>query len=459
MNGIVLRVPGGARFARPTLHLRLGVAILTGATLILATADAPACDTPVYRYAMYNWPAAPYRVYCFHRGEPDKDTAQTNRLLAELAGPNPPAANLLFQAVDVAQKSQLDQLPERVRRAWESHAKEPLPIHVVFTSWGAELSAGRLDPPAVPTLADSPLRKSIAELLAKGHVAVLLLLSGPDRAENERAEKAAQEVIAQAAAGKIGVEESIAEEPLPKGQPARPGQTPADAKAPDAPKGLKVGLVKLDRSEAAETWLVRSLCTVERDLPEAVGQPMVFPFFGRGRVLPPCIGKGITTENLTDQLALLAGACSCVIKDENPGVDMLFRWDWEATADALAAQEQESLGLPGGRRSLAPDSVVQFTPAAPQQEPSGKSLPESPLPGAGDSAAAAGEIARPAPPEGSAAGAALDKAAAAQGAETRVEPESSPYATRHLWRFGVGFALAAALVIAAGLLLMRKNHQ
>jgi len=462
MNRIVLRVLGGARFARPTLpttSLGLALAILTSAILISVPTGAPACDTPVYRYAMYNWPAAPYRVYCFHRGEPDKDTAQTNRLLAELGGPNPPAANLLFQAVNVAQKSELDQLPERVRQAWESHATEPLPIHMVFTSWGAELSAGRLDPAAVPILADSPLRKSIAELLAKGHAAVFLLLSGPDRAENERAEKAAKEVIAQAAADKIGGEESIAEEPLPKGQPARPGQTPADAQAPDAPKGLKVGLVKLDRSEAAETWLVRSLSTVEQDLPEAVGQPMVFAFFGRGRVLPPCIGKGITAENLTDQVAFLMGACSCVIKDQNPGVDMLFRWDWEATADALAAQEQESLGLAGGRRSLSPDSVVQFTPAAPQQEPSGKSLPGSPLPGTGDSAAGAGEIAGPAPPEGSAAGPVLDKAAAAQGAETRVEPESSRYAARHLWRFGVGFALVAALVIAAGLLLMRKNHQ
>ena len=467
MNEKVLRVPGGARSARPTLQTRPTLlakqwhtAILTAVVLFSGTLGAPACDTPVYRYAMYNWAAAPYRVYCFHRGEPDKDTAQTNRLLAELGGPSPPAANLLFQAVDVAQKAQLDQLPERVRQVWESHAKETLPIHVVFTSWGAELSAARLDPAAVPGLADSPLRKSIAELLAKGHVAVFLLLSGPGQAENQRAEKVAREVIAKAAANQLGLETETAEEAPPGVAAGQPKGASPDAKPAGPPNGLQVGLVKLDRSAAAETWLVRSLSTVERDLPEAVGQPLVFAFFGRGRVLPPCIGKGITAENLIDQLALLAGACSCVIKDQNPGVDMLFRWDWEATADALAAQEQEALGLAGGRRGLSPDSVVQFTPAAPPQlDPSGMSPSGPAIPAAGDSATTPSQIARPVPPEGMAAGAALGKDAGPQGPEAKAQPEPSPYATRHLWRFGVGFALVAAAVIAAGLLLMRKNHQ
>jgi hypothetical protein len=463
---------GGARFARPTLLAKQWhalILILTGIILFSGTVGALACDTPVYRYAMYNWPAEPYRVYCFHRGEPDNQTAQTNRLLAELGGPNPPAANLLFQTVDVAQKAQLDQLPQRVREVWESHAKEPLPIHVVLTSWGAELSARRLDPAAVPGLADSPLRKSIAELLAKGHVAVFLLLSGPDRAENERAEKVAREVIAQAAAGKIGLEPEVPEEP-PAGAPAglTKGAGP-EAKPAERPKGLQVGLLKLDRAAAAETWLLRSLLTVERDLPEAVGQPLVFAFFGRGRVLPPCIGKGITAENLTDQVAFLKGACSCIVKDQNPGVDMLFRWDWEATADALAAQEQEALGPAGGRRSLSPDSVVQFTPATPpQQDPSGKTPAGPTTAVAGDSAIASSQIAlptplaHPGPPVGKAASAAPDtsgKDAGPQGPAPNAPPGSAPYATKHLLRFGVGFALVAIVVVAAGLLLMRKNHQ
>ena len=77
-------------------------------------------------------------------------------------------------------------LPEPVKRAWEAKAGGKLPIHFVFTSWGDLISAERLDAAACRTLADSPLRNQIAQLLEKRHAAVFLLFSARMRRPTTR---------------------------------------------------------------------------------------------------------------------------------------------------------------------------------------------------------------------------------------------------------------------------------
>jgi hypothetical protein len=61
---------------------------------------------------------------------------------------------------------------------------------------------------------------------------------------------------------------------------------------------------------------------------------MAFAVFGRGRALFPLIGAGITAENIRDEHArFLIGPCTCKVKEQNPGVDLLFAADWTAPAD------------------------------------------------------------------------------------------------------------------------------
>ena len=61
---------------------------------VLAAGLVLACDTPVYRYAMYRWEPAPYEVYFFHDKPMDEQAAQVQKLVeaASRAEKNP--ANL-----------------------------------------------------------------------------------------------------------------------------------------------------------------------------------------------------------------------------------------------------------------------------------------------------------------------------------------------------------------------------
>jgi len=421
------------------------IALVTiGTFAIIATARA--CDTPVYRYAMYNWAPSPFRVYYFYRGQPDKKDAEVNRLLAEKSGlaqrpldaqpiaaqpqvAQPPSAvqptaqaataNVVLETVDTGKKEELDQLPEPVRKAWEKHA-DKLPIHLVFTSWGDLIAAERLDAHAVHALIESPLRTKIAQSLSSGNAAVFLLFAGKDAAATAQAQKAAQEAIAQAAKGRLGGDPA---EESPSASADSAATAPSGGTqdpAPTRPRQFKIGLVTLHRTDPAEKWLIQSLLTVERDMPEVAGLPMVFPVFGRGRVLAPCIGKGITVENLCGQLEVVTGPCSCTVRAQNPGVDLLFCWDWDATAEAMVREEQsladQQAGEPGGLG------------AAEAGGPPASGLP---------SALVAGQVPSPAEP---------------------VEEETAAFSSGLVWRFGLGFAAIAAGVAALGLVLVRKRR-
>ena len=75
-----------------------------------------------------------------------------------------------------------------------------------------------------------------------------------------------------------------------------------------------------------------------------INEPMVFAIYGRARAMEPYVGPGITVDKLAACVSFIAGSCSCEVKEQNPGMDLLVRWDWESTAQELAARVGEETG-------------------------------------------------------------------------------------------------------------------
>ena len=338
------------------------------AFLATQTADCWACRTPVYRYAMYNWPAAPGYVFYFHYGKPREEDEQVNQSIRAMLHDKQPA-NVVLQEIDASGQDGLRQLPKVVASDFRKHTDGKSPMYLVYTPWGVKLFAGQIDGGTLRAMFESPARQRLGELLHQGHACVWIVLSGSDTQAAERAAKTAQEVAEAVAAGKIladlladdddpSLTPTVPIQPAPAASTATPQQSPdesspkqIEAAAPaeaQRPAGnrprLTAAVMRVSCDDPAEWWLVHTLLSVEPDLDQYQREPMVFPVFGRGRVLLPFVGKGITAENLTDCLAYVAGPCSCQVKDENPGFDLLMRWDWEATAEALASQEREPRG-------------------------------------------------------------------------------------------------------------------
>jgi len=420
--------------------------ILVAWIATFGSSDAQACNVPVYRYAMNNWAPAPYWVFYFHRGQVAKEDEPVNRMLQELAEEDSVITNLAFLAIDVTKKKQLDRLDELIIKTWKSHGGQT-PTHLVLTPWGADFFAGRLDPKTLQSMINSPMRTRIGELLKEGNAAVLLMLSCPREKLNAQAEKVVKELIDRVASGRLFGNPEFGPQGAP--QPAIENLTPGGPAnyLDQAPQATKLSLVKLSRTDPAEKWLVNLLTIVEPDLHEYAEEPMIFVVFGRGRALEPYIGKGITPDNLEECIMFLGGACSCMVKEQNPGVDLLFRWNWEATADALA----EAYIAPGvgqlGYEEYVPGEDGGWVPAS-SQEPTGD---VAAAPAATQSQAAA----RPAPP--AAAANPPEQAESTTKAEKPDEPYGSAFAANQMWKFGVGFAVVAIFVLSAGFVLVRRR--
>jgi len=274
--------------------------------VLSASALAPTCNIPVFRYALERWPAAPYDVVVFHRGPLSEEGRAALNVLRQ-AG-----ANLEVDRIDVAEA-----LPAK-RKALLERLKLDAP-GVVALFPGSEIVAwsGPLTTETAKRLADSPLRREIAKRLLEGESAVWLLLESGDKAQDDAAAKTLETELKKL-------------EQLLKIPPHHADDPPLRS---EVPVKVDFSVARLSRNDKAEGALVTMLLNSEPGLEG----PVVFPIFGRGRALWAMTGKGLTPENIADAGSFLVGACSCEAKELNPGVDLLFAADWEAGLSAAAA--------------------------------------------------------------------------------------------------------------------------
>jgi len=219
-----------------------------------------------------------------------------------------------------------------------------------------------------------------------------------------------------------------------------------------------VALLTVSRTDPAEKWLVRSLLAVEPDLEKLTAEPMVFGVYGRGRAMPPCVGKGITTENLIDCLMFLSGPCSCMIKDENPGADLLMRWDWEATAEAMAAEEEQQMNAgPQGDRESAREGSTGSAAVASAEGSAAAAADTAAVSASPDSAKSADVAETTASPDSDQP---ADAAETTQAGQTTVAVAVAPesFSARMAWRIGIALAVGGVVVVAAGLVLLRLQR-
>ena len=137
----------------------------------------------------------------------------------------------------------------------------------------------------------------------------------------------------------------------------------------EIPLKLSFSQLRVSRKDAAEQAFLQMLLNCEPDLGDYKDEPMVFPVFGRGRALEPLIGKGLSLDNVWDYCAYITGACSCEVKKQNPGVDLLTALDWDAATEGSQAIIDKILPPLEGVASL-----LQETDSPKVDEPSPEAL-------------------------------------------------------------------------------------
>ena len=269
--------------AMSLMEMARRIGALTAVAML--TCIAHACETPVYQHAMYEWGTDAWEVRYFHRaGEVPAADAEANERL-RLAAP----ANVRFHPVEVSGDGSV---AEEHAAAWRGHGVDRLPMHIVRAPGRGVVFTGRLDADEVERLLDSPRRRELANTLSSGSAGVLVVLADYGSEDVERV--------------------------------LRLARTTTDGASHD---GRAVGLVEISRNDSQERWLVRQLLSIESDLAELSGS-MVYGAFGRGRVVEPFVGEGVTAQGLRQLVDFMHGPCACELKASNPGLDLLMSWDW-----------------------------------------------------------------------------------------------------------------------------------
>lgn len=304
--------------------------------LLVATAGLGlACQVPVFRYALERWSPEQYRVLVLSAGPISDDDP---RLALQSAKSSP-----LIQLTKIEITQSADQRALALWKQFRDESNSPLVV-TLYPEKATELrdQVAFVSPLADNTLANlaaSPVRSEIAKRLTSGQSAVWLLLESGDTAKDQRALLTLnQQLSADSQWLKLPTAEELEVEP-------------------DFLDQVKVKLaigfsvISIRRDDPQEQFLVNALLNSEPDLRD-FDEPIAFPVFGRGLVLYALVGQGIAPDTIRAASAFISGPCSCQVKEQNPGFDLLIDFDWnQAVGDALISQPAP--GTPSTPKLLA----------------------------------------------------------------------------------------------------------
>lgn len=311
------------------MPLRFGW-FLIGAALLLLPQSVSACTIPVFRYALENWRLDTFDFFLFHRGP-------LTPALREAVKAQAGRGNVVITTIDIN-----GDLSPAQRKVWDKQAKPTLPWLVVRARAEAGPGwTGPATPEALAALMDSPARQRIVRAISGGATAVFVLLEGGD-AKQDAAKRAMLD-------GELRRQEKAIQLP----EQSRDGP---QVRLP-LPMVVRFGVLTLRRDDPRERHFVRLLLSSEEGLDKVEGS-ILLPIFGRGRLLGSLYGDDFTGEQVREVARFLCRACSCQLKELNPGADLIIAADW----DALFAKMQAAPPV------VTPKRVEPMPPTAPAKK-------------------------------------------------------------------------------------------
>ncbi len=333
--------------------------------LLSSTGPGPmvlGCNVPVFRYALERWVPSEYILEVYQDSpftEPEKKLIKNLNNLA-VSGGGFLNIEININNTDAAHYDQelLSRLPGMVLYFPDD------------TSHSNPIWAGGLLEENVKKLVDSPARRKIKEELRNDRTAVFLILSSSRGESDQERNRFAEKILSQA-------EKEI--------YITAPGTDihGNPIKNPDfSHTELSFTSIFVDRMNPEEEILARILLGTERDLWD-YDVPIAFPLFGRGRILYALVGDGINKSMLFKACSAVTGWCSCIVKDDNPGTDLLLAADWNSGLGDSWIEPEELPELEGISSFAGPDvaddpQVAEFfSSEAPEPD---QIIPETPLP-------------------------------------------------------------------------------
>ena len=318
---------------------------LAAILLLCNPSISEACSVPVFRYALELWPPDEYEVVLFHEGPLTEEQKQLLGKIKPLKLENASVPNMRIHEVDLKAdpdprwiKWWEENKPEKFDGAWMAIFYPASTLKII------PLWAGPFTEKGLSKTFQSPARQKLAKRLQDGDSAVWILLECGNKQKDDATKKILEERLVH-----LG---KTLKMPELKDQDVQAGYLSI------RPEDLKLGfsLLTISADDPDEKVFREILLSSEDDLKD-FDEPIAFAVFGRGRAMPALVGKGINNDMIDDACTFLSGPCSCQVKRQNPGFDILTSVNW----DELLEEQIERLddkALAQAVKSPQPETTV-----------------------------------------------------------------------------------------------------
>lgn len=328
---------------------------------LLSAGICLACQVPVFRFALERWTPDAYPVTVTPGSSgalTGEEQAALDFLKARQATATGEAGVFANLAVEVAAEPAAGAPGARMAIGYppkmRGFAAKPI--------W-----EGGLTLEVAKQLVDSPARREIVQRILRGESAVWVLVESGQADADRAAAETVSAALAEAR-GSLKVPDGVMTRQEAESSENFAAVNADDVLRSEVPLKIDFSLVRVRRDDPAEAMFLPMLLSIEDDLGDYAAEPMVFPVFGRGRLLEPLIGRGIRPENILEYATYICGACSCEVKDQNPGVDLLVSADWDTAlhgSEVVIEKVLPPLEGPGVFSSAAAPSAAGPAPGSP----------------------------------------------------------------------------------------------
>jgi len=321
---------------------------------ILLSTLATACQVPVFRYALERWESDNYQLFVV---TPKALDSQQTQWLVEFQKQSQ-HANITLNILDTSKltDAQLWKLP---------------PINTSVQSAQLVLFPPRSQPNKSPvttlpftpknltSIIDSPTRQQVIKNIIEGSSCVWLVIH---QGEPEKAKQLQQQLDThlrkvekniQIPDGIIGTEER---------HKITDSTDLEDVLRSSIPLKIAFSSILIDRNDPAEKTFIDTLLTHSPESITKNGESLIIPIFGRGRILPPMPASRLSYQAIFNGCQYLCGACSCQVKEQNPGFDLLINENWPSHLTSGLAVIDKTLPPLDGVGDIIPEKKSPATP-------------------------------------------------------------------------------------------------
>jgi hypothetical protein len=306
-----------------------------------------ACNIPVFRYALERWKPDSCRLLIFHETQLASQDASMVRSIQLESADTQGSTNYTMELVDLRNEMKGDHA--FLWNSVKANAQGKMPYATLqckisqdktLTQWHGSLS----DLSKKGLFADKTTI-AITKRLLSGDAIVWVMVPGTDSAKNEATRELLRSTLP-VMEKKIKLPEGIG--------------LPGSELYSEVPLLVKFSMMELDVNKPDDQSLIPLFRGIRSDRPES---PLVIPVFGKARALEVVPGETLDEGLIEDLTMFLCGACSCQVKERNPGFDLMVTVNWNrelfgegadvpATVSTLAREPStpRKLAIPPGRK-------------------------------------------------------------------------------------------------------------